>query len=49
MMMATRVARLPMITTNRKISRCSVVIDDDSVEESFAMRPLGCHGYVVRH
>jgi hypothetical protein len=46
---ARSVARLAMITTNRKISRCSVVIDGDSVEESFAMRPLGYHGYGVRH
>ena len=37
---AKSVARQPMITTNRKISRCNVVIDDDAVEESFAMRPL---------
>lgn len=47
MTMARSVARLAMITTNRKISRCSVVIDDDSVEESFAMRPLERHEYGV--
>jgi hypothetical protein len=41
MIMAKSVARLAIITTNRKISRCNVVIDDDAVEESFAMRPLG--------
>lgn len=40
MKMARSVARLPMIMTNRKISRCNVVIDDDSAEESFAIRPL---------
>jgi len=37
---ATSVARLEMITTNRKISRCNVVIDDEAAEDSFAMRPL---------
>jgi hypothetical protein len=40
MMMAKSVARLAMITTNRKISRCNVVIDDVAAEDSFAMRPL---------
>ena len=48
MIKAKSVARLAMITTNRNISRCSVVIDDDSVEESFAIRPLG-YEYGVRH
>ena len=41
MIRARNVARLAMITTNLKISRCNVVIDDDAAEESFAMRPLG--------
>jgi hypothetical protein len=41
MRIATNVARLAMIKTNRRISRCNVVIDDEAVEESFAMRPLG--------
>jgi len=40
MRMATDVARLAMIKTNRRISRCNVVIDDDAAEESFATRPL---------
>jgi len=40
MEMATAVAMPAMITTNRKISRCNVVIDDIAAEESFAMRPL---------
>ena len=40
MIRAKSVARQPMIMTNRKISRCRVVIDDDAVDESFAMRPL---------
>jgi hypothetical protein len=40
MNMATHVARLAMIKTNRRISRCNVVIDDNAVEESFAIRPL---------
>jgi hypothetical protein len=44
--MATSVARLAMIRTNRKISRCNVVIDDDAVEDSFAMRPLKHHEYL---
>jgi hypothetical protein len=33
-------ARLAMIKTNRRISRCNVVIEADAAEESFAMRPL---------
>ena len=41
MTMARNVARLAMMTTNRKISRCNVVIVDVALEESFAMRPLG--------
>jgi hypothetical protein len=40
MKMATAVARVAMIKTNRRISRCNVVIDDDAAEESFAIRPL---------
>jgi hypothetical protein len=38
--MAKQVARLAMIKTNRRISRCNVVIDDDALDESFAIRPL---------
>jgi len=38
--MARDVARLAMIKTNLRISRCNVVIDDDAAEESFAIRPL---------
>jgi hypothetical protein len=33
-------ARLAMIKTNLRISRCNVVIEADAAEESFAMRPL---------
>jgi hypothetical protein len=40
MKMATAVAMLAMNKVNRTSSRCSVVIDDASAEESFAMRPL---------
>ena len=38
--MAKSAARPAMITTNRRISRCNVVIDEVSAEESLAMRPL---------
>jgi hypothetical protein len=40
MKMAKDAARLAMIKTNRRISRCNVVIEADAAEESFAMRPL---------
>ncbi len=34
------VARLAMMMTKRRISRCSVVIDTGAAEDSLAMRPL---------
>lgn len=40
MMIAKIVARPATIATNKRISRCSVVIDEVSAEESFAIRPL---------
>ena len=40
MMIATMVARLAMMTTKRRISRCSVVMDVGAAEDSLAMRPL---------
>ena len=40
MMIATVVARLAMMTTKRRISRCSVVMEVGAAEDSLAMRPL---------
>jgi hypothetical protein len=40
MRIATMVARLAMMTTKRRISRCRVVIDAGAAEDSLAMRPL---------
>jgi hypothetical protein len=40
MMRARSVARLAIITTNRRISRCKVVIFPEAVVVSLAMRPL---------
>ena len=40
MITATVVARLAIMTTKRRISRCSVVIDVGAAEDSLAMRPL---------
>ena len=37
---AMAVARDAMSITKNKTSRCRVVIPDDSIEESFAIRPL---------
>ena len=37
---AMAVARDAMSITKNKTSRCKVVIPDDSIEESFAIRPL---------
>jgi hypothetical protein len=40
MMRATVAARLAMMMTKRRISRCNVVIDVGATEDSLAMRPL---------
>ena len=40
MMRATMAARLAMMITKRKISRCSVVMEVGAAEDSLAMRPL---------
>ena len=40
MMRASVAARLAMMMTKRRISRCSVVIDVGATEDSLAMRPL---------
>ena len=40
------VARLAMITTNQKISRCDVVIDDDALKKASRCAHLKCHEYL---
>jgi hypothetical protein len=40
MMRATVAARLAMMMTKRRISRCNVVIDVGATEDNLAMRPL---------
>ena len=40
MMRATMAARLAMMITKRKISRCSVVMEVGAAEDNLAMRPL---------